>query len=183
MYSCAFCYFAGLWLVASKFGLFKILSRYGLSQIFTDIPEDFPQIKYLYYGLLAYTVVYAVIVYIIYKVTSKAGKEQEVLQQQASEVVNYAEKLNILLSDYIRYAKANNITDKTAEQSLKLIQRQVAALPPAIVRSASMKSNLSSIITELQDQLSPEFDYSMFCSTLESAIDTINSLKRRSVTN
>ena len=46
--SCVCCYFGGLWFIASRFGLAKLLSRYGLSQAFNEIPKNFPQIKYLY---------------------------------------------------------------------------------------------------------------------------------------
>lgn len=182
MCSCVFSYFAGLWIIASRFGFIKLLTRYGISEVFDQIPKDFPNMKYLYYGLGIYTVAFVIITYIIYKVTLQADKEQETLQQQVSETMNYAEKIRVLTAAYLRQAKTTDITDKAAEQKLKMIQRLVDSLPPAIIRNPSMKSNLSSIITELQDQLSPGFDYALFCTTLDTAIDTINSLKRKTVT-
>lgn len=181
MCSCVFCYFAGLWLVASRFGLIKILTRYGISEMFDQIPKDFPNIVYLYYGLVAYTILYIVIVCIIYKVTTKADKEQDTLQQQAGVIVNYAEKTNVLIAAYVRYAKANNITDKAAEQKLKMIQRQIASLPSSIVNNSTATSTLTNLLIGLQNQLSPDFDYAQFCAKLDSTIDTINSLKHKSV--
>ena len=180
MCSCVFCYFAGLWMIASRFGLIKLLSRYGNSEIFNQIPKNFPNIEYLYFGLAGYTLIFAIITYVIYKVVTQANKEQYLLQQQTNEITDYAENLSVLLSAYIRYEKANNITDKTAEQKLKLIQRQVAALPPVVMRNTSMKSALSGIVADLQNQMSQDFDYTMFVSTLDSATVTINSLRRRS---
>lgn len=153
----------------------------GILETINDVHKNFPNIEYLYYALVGYTLLYVGAIYLIYKVTSQAGKEQDVLQQQACEIVNYAERINILLSSYIRHAKSNNITDKTAEQKLKFIQRQVASLPPNVIKNASLKSNLSNVVEELQNQISPEFDYQLFCSMLDSAIDTINSLKHKSI--
>jgi hypothetical protein len=176
-----FCYFAGLWIVASRFGLVKLMTRYGISEIFDEIPKDFPNMKYLYYGLLIYTILYAIVCYVIYKYVSKATEEQEVVQQQVAEVTNFAEQTNVLLSSYVRYAKENEIADKTAEQKLRLVQRQIAALPAGIAATPSAKSSITNIISELRDQLSSGFDYHLFCTTLDSAIDEINSLKRKSV--
>jgi hypothetical protein len=146
LFSCIFCYFAGLWIISTRFGLVKLLMRYGVSEAFDAIPKNFPQMIYLYYGLIGYTILFAIITYFIYKFVSKAWKEQEVLQQQANEIFNYAEEMNIIMSAYERYAKSNNITDKEAGEKLKLIQRQISALPPAIVRNPAMSSNLSGII-------------------------------------
>jgi hypothetical protein len=87
----------------------------------------------------------------------------------------------VLLSSYARYAKENDIADKTAEQKLRLVQRQIAALPAGIAGTPSAKSSITNIISELRDQLSSGFDYHLFCTTLDSAIDEINSLKRKSV--
>ena len=182
MCSCIFCYFAGLWIIASRFGIVKVFTKYNLSEAIDKIPENFPNIEYLYYGLAGYTFLFKIVTYIIYNVASQAGKEQDELQQQSCEVNNYAEKVNTLLSSYIRQAKSNNITDKTAEQKLKHIQRQVASLSPNVIKNATMKSSLANIITELQDILTAEFDYSRFCSTLDSAIDTIDSIKHKSIT-
>lgn len=181
MCSCVFCYFAGLWIVASRFGLVKLMMRYGISEIFDEIPKDFPNIKYLYYGLLGYTILYAIVCYVIYKYVSKATEEQVIVQRQVADVSDYAEKTNVLLSSYIRYAKENDIVDKTAEQKLRLVQRQIAALPAGIAGDPSAKACISNIISELHDHLSSELDYHLFCSTLDSAIDEINSLKRKSI--
>ena len=42
-------------MIASRFGLIKLITRYGLAESFDQIPKDFPQIKYLYIGLAVYT--------------------------------------------------------------------------------------------------------------------------------
>ena len=89
--SCVCCYFGGLWFIASRFGLVKLLSRYGLSQTFNEIPKDFPQIKYLYIGLAIYTVLFVIITYMVYRYTERTAKEQDQLQQESSVVVSIDE--------------------------------------------------------------------------------------------
>lgn len=181
MTSCVFCYFAGMWIIASRFGLFKILMRYGVTEIFDEIPKSFPQMKYLYIAFAVYTLLFAIVTYIIYKVVSRQEEDHRILQQQVSEVANFANQVADLQTLYARFAKVNNIPDTVGELKLKMLQHQIAALPPAIVRNPTMKSNLASIISEINDFISPDFDYRTFCCMLDSAIDTVNSLKRKTV--
>ena len=94
MCSCIFCYFAGLWIIASRFGIVKVFTKYNLSEAIDKIPENFPNIEYLYYGLAGYTFLFTIVTYIIYNVASQAGKEQDELQHQSCEVNNYTEKEN-----------------------------------------------------------------------------------------
>ena len=74
IFSCIFCYFAGLWMIASRFGLVKLVSKYGLTAAFTQIPKDFPQMKYLYMGMAAYTVLFVLLSILIVRFTNKASK-------------------------------------------------------------------------------------------------------------
>lgn len=178
MCSCVFCYFAGIWMIASRFGLIKLITRYGLAESFEQIPKDFPQIKYLYIGLAVYTVLFAILTYILYKYSERTGKEQEQLQNEASIVVSYAERMNVLLSQYER----SNNKDANIRQKLQTLSRQIASLPPAIVRNAVLKSEVANIVSNLQDLLSDNCSTETFSAAIDNARDAIDSVKRRSIT-
>lgn len=176
--SCIFYYFAGLWTIASRFGLVKIFVRYGVSESFDKIPEDFPQIKYLYIGLIVYTVVFILVAYLICKSGNRTVKEQEQLQQQSAEVASYAELMASLLS---RYGRSQNCEPKV-RQKLQMLSRQIASLPPAVVRNANMAAKVRSIINNLQDLHDNNCSSEVFSSAIDTAKDDIDSLKRLSVT-
>lgn len=178
MCSCLFCYFAGLWMIASRFGLIKLITRYGLAESFDQIPKDFPQVKYLYMGLAVYTLLYAILSYFIYKYSERTAKEQAQLQQEASIVVSYAERMNVLLSQYER----SSIRDVKVRQKLQTLSRQIASLPPAVVRNASLKSEVTNTISSLQDLLADGCSADVFSSAIDNARDAIDSVKRRSIT-
>ena len=156
----------------------KLLSRYGLSQAFDEIPKDFPQIKYLYIGLAIYTVLFVIVAYMLYTYTERTSKEQDQLQQEASIVVSYAECMNVLLAQYDR----SSIKDATVKQKLQKLSRQIASLPPAVVRNATLKSEVVNIISGLKDLLSDNCTGGTFGAAVDNASDAINSVKRRSVT-
>lgn len=182
MCSCVFCYFAGIWMIASRFGLVKLVSRYGLAEAFDRIPKDFPQFKFLYYGLAIYTLLYIFLVWFIYKVITRQGREQGQLQQEALEVVGYAEEMNSLLAQYNRLAKANGVSDDTIYRKLQALQRQIAALPPAVVRNAAMKSDLSAIVVQLRNILADNCPLDLFSTAIDKARDEVDALKRKSIT-
>lgn len=176
--SCVCCYFGGLWFIASRFGLAKLLSRYGLSQAFNEIPKNFPQIKYLYIGLAIYTMLFVIVTYMIYRYTEQTSKEQDQLQQESSVVVSYAECMNVLLAQYDR----SSIKDVAVKQKLQKLSRQIASLPPAVVRNATLKSEVVNIVSALKDLLSDNCTGGTFGAAVDNASDAINSVKRRSVT-
>lgn len=176
--SCVFCYFAGLWIIASRFGLIKLATRYGLSESFNQIPKDFPQIKYLYIGLAIYTIFFAILFYILYKYSERTVIEQIQLQQETSIVVSYAERMKVLLSQY----EHSSIKDTDVKQKLQTLSRQVSSLPPAVVRNASLKSEVANIVSNLQELLSDNCTGEAFTAAIDSARDAIDSVKRRSVT-
>lgn len=175
--SCVFCYFAGLWMIASRFGLLKLITRYGLAESFDRIPKDFPQVRYLYALLVVYTVLFAILGYVIVKYSGRVTKEQEQLQQEVAVVVSYAERMNILLSQYER----SNINNIKVKQRLQTLSRQIASLPPAVACNANMKLEVSNIVGELQKLLSDQCSIESFSAAIDNACDAIDSLKRRSI--
>lgn len=178
IYSCVFCYFAGLWLITSRFGLIKLIARYGLAESFDQIPKDFPQIKYLYIGLVVYSVLFLILSYIMYKFSEGTVKAQEQLQHEASVVVTYGERMNILLSQYER----SNIKDVKTKQELQTLSRKITSLPPAVVRNVVLKTEVSNIIGTLQDLLSDNCSAEAFSAATGNACDAVDSIKRKSVT-
>lgn len=179
MCSCLFCYFAGLWMIASRFGLIKLITRYGLAESFDQIPKDFPQVKYLYIGLAVYTALFVILSYFIYKYSERTAKEQVLLQQEVSIVVSMTERVNVILSQYER----SSIKDANVKQKLHTLSRQIASLPPVVVRNTSLKSEVTSALSNIQDLLAHNCSADVFSSAIDKALDVIDSVKRRSVTS
>lgn len=175
--SSVFCYFAGLWIIASRFGVVKLISKYGMTQAFDQIPKDFPQMKYLYIGLIAYTVVFAALVWIICRYSERTSEEQEQLQQEAAVVVSYSERMNRLLSMFER----SDMKDAKTKQKLQNLTRRIASLPPAVARNANMSSEVSNIIGRLHDLLSDGCTADSFLAAVDTAVDDIDSVKRRCI--
>lgn len=169
--SCFFCYFAGLYIIALKFGLLKLLTRYGLSEMFDEIPKNFPEIKYLYWGLAIYTVIYLLLSIIILKTASKHGKEMDQVKGEASVVQNYSETLRLLV--------AQN-SNSTITSKLQMFQRQVAALPPAVIRDATAHQELSNIVAMVNAVVESN-DEQNAMSAIDDAMIKVKSLQRKSV--
>lgn len=178
MCSCLFCYFAGLWIIASRFGLIKLISRYGLAEAFDQIPKDFPQMKYLYIGLAVYSVLFLILSGIIIKYSGRSVKEQEHLQQEVSVLVSYTERMKILLSQYER----SDIKDARTKQELQTLSRKIASLPPVVVRNNVLKAEVSNIVGTLQDLLSDNCSADTFIAAVDKARDAVDSIKRKSIT-
>ena len=170
--SCVICYFAGLYFIALKFGLIKLLVRYGMSEIFDKIPKNFPEIKYLYWGLAVYTVIFILLSIIILRTASKHGKEMDQVKSEASEVQDYSETLRQLL------AQNSNSTITT---KLQVLQRQVAALPPAVIRDGTAHQELSNIVRTITTVIDSN-DNQNVLSAIDDAMAKIKSLQRKSVT-
>lgn len=131
-----------------------------------------------YIGLAIYTVLFVIVTYIIYRYTEQTSKEQDQLQQESSVVVSYAECMNVLLAQYDR----SSIKDVAVKQKLQKLSRQIASLPPAVVRNATLKSEVVNIVSALKDLLSDNCTGGTFGAAVDNASDAINSVKRRSVT-
>lgn len=170
--SCIFCYFAGLYIIALKFGLLKLLTRYGLSEMFDEIPKNFPEIKYLYWGLAIYTIIYLLLSFIIMRTASKHGKEMDQVKNEASVVQDYSETLRLLVAQ-----NSNN----TIKPKLQMLQRQVAALPPAVIRDATAHQELSNIVAMVNVVVESN-DEQNALSAINDAMMKVKSLQRKSVT-
>ena len=170
--SCIFCYFAGLYIIALKFGLLKLLTRYGLSEMFDEIPKNFPEIKYLYWGIAIYTVIYLSLSIIILKTASKHGKEMDQVKGEASVVQDYSETLRLLV--------AQN-SNSTITSKLQMLQRQVAALPPAVIRDTTAHQELLNTVAMVNAVVESN-DEQYALSAINDAMIKVKSLQRKSVT-
>lgn len=178
MCSCLFCYFAGLWMIVSRFGLINLITRYRLAESFDLISKDFPQVKCLYIGLTVYTVLFVILSFLIYKYSERTAKEQVQLQQEVSIVVSYVERMNMLLSQY----EHSSINNEIVRQKLETLSRQIASLPPAVVRNASLKSEVTNTVSRLLDLLADKCSADVFSLAIDTARDAIDSIKRKCVT-
>ena len=175
--SCIFCYIVGLYIIALKFGLIKLLVRYEISEWFNEVPRDFPQMKYLYIGLAVYTVFFLIISIIIMRTASRHGDDMEQLQDDIVEVNNFSEDINALIQ---AYKNADVETKETVLTKLRTLQRQVAALPPAVVQDSTMRASMAAEVARLNDILASRND-DMFASAIDSALESIKALQRQSV--
>ena len=185
--SCVFCYFAGIYMIADKLGLLQYISRYGIN----DWPEEFPSLTTIGIFLIIYTLLFAVITYWIYRANERHAVETDVLQQKVSTIHNYSERLSLVISQYNRICREKNISNKTIGQRLQLLQKQVAALPPAVLNSDGA-DNVARIVNELNEavasmKMSVEHDMAAFNiefgNLVERSIDEVQSIRSNSLSH
>lgn len=185
--SCVFCYFAGIYMIADKLGLLQYISRYGIN----DWPEEFPSLTTIGIFLIIYTLLFAIITYWIYRANERHAVETDVLQQKVSTIHNYSERLSLVISQYNRICREKNISNKTIGQRLQLLQKQVAALPPAVLNSDGA-DNVARIVNELNEavasmKMSVEHDMAAFNTEfgnlVERSIDEVQSIRSNSLSH
>ena len=169
MASCVFCYFAGIYLIASKLGFLRIINQYGISRIMDEWPADLPSLKFVYICLAIYTVIFAIITYIIYRNIESHGKDMEALQQKTSTIHNYSEVLALAVSRYNRVCREKNISNKVAGQKLQLLEKQVSSLPASVLNDSNAGDKIAHIVSEIDAAIS-NMD-----SSAESNLETINT--------
>lgn len=188
--SCVFCYFGGLYLLAAKFGIMRLISRYGLSQALDEWPADFPSLNLVYICLAVYTVFFAIITYVIYRNIESHGKDMDVLQQKASTLHNYSEGLALVVSRYDRICREKNISNNMQSQRLLLLEKQVSSLSASVFNNSNAGSKIGQIVSELDDAVSnmettAESDQVanniQFSNLVERAIEDVQRLKTNSV--
>ena len=96
--SCVFCYFAGLYIIAAKMGLIKLIVRYGVSKAIEEIPETFPDIKYLYIGLAVYSLIFVIIAIIIFATITRHGKDMDQLHEESSKIFQSSATINNMIN-------------------------------------------------------------------------------------
>lgn len=185
--SCVFCYFAGIYMIADKLGLLQYISRYGIN----DWPEEFPSLTTIGIFLIIYTLLFVIITYWIYRANERHAIETDVLQQKVSTIHNYSERLSLVISQYNRICREKNISNKTLGQRLQLLQKQVAALPPAVLNSDGA-DNVARIVNELNEavtnmKMSVEHDMAAFNiefgNLVERSIDEVQSIRSNSLSH
>ena len=189
--SCVFCYFAGIYLIAAKMGIMRLISRYGLSRAIDEWPADFPSLNLVYICLAVYTIFFAIITYIIYRNIESHGKDMDVLQQKASTLHNYSEALALVVSRYNRVCREKNFSNKMQSQRLQLLEKQVSSLSASVLNNSNAGSKIAQIVSELDDAVSnmettAESDVVanniQFGNLVERAIEDVQRLKTNSVT-
>jgi hypothetical protein len=189
--SCVFCYFAGIYLIAVKMGVMRLISRYGLSRALDEWPADFPSLNLVYICLAVYTVFFAFITYIIYRNIESHGKDMDVLQQKASAIHNYSEDLALVVSRYNRICREKNVSNKAQSQRLQLLSKHVSSLPASVLNDSNAGSKISRIINEIDNAVSNmertaesdvEANNAQFGNIIERAIEDVQRLKTNSVT-
>ena len=189
--SCVFCYFAGIDLIASKMGIMRLISRYGLSRTLDEWPADFPSLNIIFICLVVYTIFFAIITYVIYRNIESHSKDMDVLQQKASTLHNYSEGLTLVVSHYNRICREKNISNKTQTQRLQLLEKQVSSLPASVLNDNNVGNKIVRIISEVDDAVSnmettAESDIVanniQLSNLIERAIEDVQRLKTNSVT-
>jgi hypothetical protein len=189
--SCVFCYFAGIYLIASKMGIMRLISRYGLSRTLDEWPADFPSLNIIFICLVVYTIFFAIITYVIYRNIESHSKDMDVLQQKASTLHNYSEGLTLVVSHYNRICREKNISNKTQTQRLQLLEKQVSSLPASVLNDNNVGNKIVRIISEVDDAVSnmettAESDIVanniQLSNLIERAIEDVQRLKTNSVT-
>ena len=175
MASCVFCYFAGIYLIASKLGFLRIINQYGISRIMDEWPADLPSLKFVYICLAIYTIIFAIITYIIYRNIESHSKDMEALQQKTSTIHNYSEVLALAVSRYNRVCREKNISNKIAGRKLQLLEKQVSSLPASVLNDSSAGDKIAHIVSEIDAAIS-NMD-----SSAESDLETINTKFRNLV--
>lgn len=166
--SCIFCYFIGIYLIAVKMGIMRLISRYGLSRALYEWPANFPSLNIVYLCLAIYTVFFAFIIYIIYRNIEIHGKEMDVLQQKASLLHNYSEELALVVSRYNRICREKNNSNKMQNQRLQLLEKQISSLPASVFNNSSASSKIARIVSEINEMVS------IMETTKENDIITLN---------
>lgn len=189
--SCVFCYFAGIYLLAVKFGIIRLISHYGLHRAFDEWPEDFPSLTIVYICLAVYTLIFALITYWIYRTCTKHEKDMDVLQQKADTIHNYSEGLNLIVSRYNRICREKNISNKTLNQRLQLLEKNIASLPASVFKNNGAGSRIARIVSDIDDavanmELTAESDIEastiQFSNIVEQAIEDVKRLHTGSIT-
>jgi hypothetical protein len=114
----------------------------------------------------------------------------DVLQQKASTLHNYSERLTLVISRFNRICREKNISNKTLVQRLQLLEKQIAALPASVFNNSSAGSQIAGIIGEIDDAVSSietatENDTSannQFSNLVERAIEDVQRLRTNSIT-
>lgn len=186
--SCVFCYFAGLYLLAVKFGIMRLLSRYGLSRAIDEWPADFPSLNLVYVCLAVYTIFFILITYIIYRNIESHGKDMDTLQQKASTLHNYSEGLSLVVSRYNRVCREKNISNKMQSQRLQLLEKQVSSLSASVLSNSGAGGKIAQIISEIDDAVSNmettsdiEALSNQFSNLVEQAIYDVQRLRTNSI--
>lgn len=174
-------------MIADKLGLLQYISRYGIN----DWPEEFPSLTTIGIFLIIYTLLFAIITYWIYRANERHAVETDVLQQKVSTIHNYSERLSLVISQYNRICREKNISNKTIGQRLQLLQKQVAALPPAVLNSDGA-DNVARVVNELNEavasmKMSVEHDMAAFNiefgNLVERSIDEVQSIRSNSLSH
>lgn len=185
-----FCYFTGIYLIAVKMGIIRLISRYGLSRFIDEWPADFPSLNLVYICLAVYTIFFALVIYIIYRNIESHSKDMDVLQQKASTLHNYSEGLALVISRYNRVCREKNISNKMQSQRLQFLVKQLSSLSASVLNNSSAGSKIARIVSDIDDAVSnmettAEQDIGganiQFSSLVEQAIDEVQRLRTNSI--
>ena len=189
--SCFLCYFTGLYIIIVKLGILRLISHYGIHRVFKEWPENFPSLTVVWIFLAIYTLLFILISYWIYRANERHAVKTDALQQKASTIHNYSERLSQVISQYNRICREKNISNKTLGQRLQLLQKQVAALPPAILDNGG-GDNIARIVSELNEAIagmgmSVENDMTafniQFGNLVERSLDEVQSIRSNSLSH
>lgn len=189
--SCVFCYFAGIYLLAIKFGIMRFISQYGFSRAFDEWPADFPSLNLVYICLAIYTILFALVTYVIYKYIENHSKETDKLQQGVSILHDYSDSIALIVSHYNRICLEKNVSNKMQIQRLQLLEKQIKSLTASVLDNSSAKSIISRIISDLDDSVmnmessddnaAVEKDL-QFSNIVERSIEDVQRLRTSSIT-
>jgi recombinational DNA repair ATPase RecF len=99
--------------------------------------------------------------------------------------------LALKISQYKRFCKEKNIVDKSLEQRLDLLQKQLAALSPAVYKDNANVNSISRIVNEIGKAVGnlktgEENDWAelntQFKNLVEDYIDEVQRIRTTSIT-
>ena len=114
------------------------------------------------------------------RTASRHGDDMEQLQGDIVEVNNFSEDINALIRAYKNVESANVEAQEMVLTKLRALQRQIAALPPAVVQNDTMRVAMAVEMTKLNDIIANR-DESILASAIDGALETMKALQRQNV--
>lgn len=183
--SCVFCYFAGIFIIAVKMGIIHLISQYGLSRCIDEWPADIPSLNFVLVFFVIYTVIFALITYVIYKNVDNHGKDMDELQQKTSIIHNYSDDLSTVVARYNRICRKQNVNDKSLSQRLLLLEKKVSSLTASVLDNRNAGNKIARMISEIDDAVSRmesnDYNVEQLKNIVECAIEDVQRLQKSSI--
>lgn len=176
--SCVFCYSIGLIIILISSRIHNLPAINYAIHFFCDLLKIPFDENFFWQISIIYTILFAIITFIIYKNITKQGERQEIEQLNAKNAFIYSAQIQHIINSHLSNVQIEHDNAVIIKQKSDILSKKIKSLSANTIENKDTYQDINALILSIHEACDNN-DVILLLSTLNEAISEIDLLKQK----